>query len=145
MSVVLITGSSGLVGSESVNFFSKKGFDVIGIDNNLRKFFFGKDGDTNWIKNNLLKKNKNFKHQHLDIRNYDKLKKIFIKYKRKIKLIIHSAAQPSHDWAKNYPFIDFEVNARGTLNLLDLTKNFVLSPLLFLCLQIKFTVIIRIN
>jgi CDP-paratose 2-epimerase len=124
MSVVLITGSSGLVGSESVNFFSKKGFDVIGIDNNLRKFFFGKDGDTNWIKNNLLKKNKNFKHQHLDIRNYDKLKKIFIKYKRKIKLIIHSAAQPSHDWAKNYPFIDFEVNARGTLNLLDLTKKF---------------------
>ena len=124
MSVVLITGSSGLVGSESVNFFSKKGFDVIGIDNNLRKFFFGKDGDTNWIKNNLLKKNKNFKHQHLDIRNYDKLKKIFIKYKRKIKLIIHSAAQPSHDWAKNYPFIDFEVNARGTLNLLDLTEKF---------------------
>ena len=56
MSVVLITGSSGLVGSESVNFFSKKGFDVIGIDNNLRKFFFGKDGDTNWIKNNLFKK-----------------------------------------------------------------------------------------
>ena len=82
MSIVLITGSSGLVGSESVNFFCKKGFDVIGIDNNLRKIFFGKDGSTNWIKNKLIKKNKNFK-------NYFKSEiikdlKIFLKNTKKI-------------------------------------------------------------
>ena len=77
MSIILITGSSGLVGSESVNFFSKKGFDVIGIDNNLRKFFFGNDGSTHWGKNRLLKTNKNFKSLNLDIRNYNGLEKIF--------------------------------------------------------------------
>ena len=71
MSVVLITGSSGLVGSESVNFFSEKGFNVIGIDNNLRKFFFGNEGSTNKIKNYLLKKNKRFKSCNIDIRNFN--------------------------------------------------------------------------
>jgi len=124
MSVVLITGSSGLVGSESVNFFCDKGFDVVGIDNNLRQFFFGKDGSTNWVKNSLLKRNKNFKSFHIDIRNYNKLEKIFKLYKKKISLIIHSAAQPSHDYGKNFPIIDFNVNASGTLNLLELTKRY---------------------
>ena len=80
MSLVIITGSTGLVGSEAVNFFSDKGFDVIGVDNNLRKFFFGKDGSTIWVKNKLLKRNKNFKNLNIDIRNYEKLKKIFKKY-----------------------------------------------------------------
>jgi len=124
MSVVLITGSSGLVGSESVNFFCDKGFDVIGIDNNLRKFFFGSDGSTLWVKNLLLKKNKNFKSLNIDIRNYNKLEKLFQKYKKKISLIIHCAAQPSHDYGKNFPIIDFNVNATGTLNLLELTKKY---------------------
>ena len=124
MSLVLITGSSGLVGSESVNFFSDKGFDVVGIDNNLRKFFFGNDGSTHWIKNSLLKKNKKFKHYSTDIRNYLALEKIFKKYKKKISLIIHCAAQPSHDYGKNFPIIDFDVNAKGTLNLLELTKKY---------------------
>ena len=123
MSVVLITGSSGLVGSESVNFFSKKGFDVIGIDNNLRKFFFGKEGSTFWIKNKLLKQNKKFKSLSIDIRNYNSLEKVFKRYKKNISLIIHCAAQPSHDYGKNYPIIDFNVNATGTLNLLELTKK----------------------
>tara|TARA_B100000941_G_C28503156_1_gene555576 strand:- start:818 stop:1861 length:1044 start_codon:yes stop_codon:yes gene_type:complete len=123
MSVVLITGSTGLVGSESVEFFSKKGFDVIGIDNNLRKFFFGKEGDTTRIKNKL-KKNNSYIHYNIDIRNFSALEKIFKKYNKKISLIIHTAAQPSHDWAKNYPKIDFEVNASGTLNLLELTKKY---------------------
>ena len=77
MSIVLITGSSGLVGSESVNFFSKKGFDVIGIDNNLRKFFFGNEGSTNKVKNDLLKNNKRFKSYNTDIRNYNTLEKIY--------------------------------------------------------------------
>ena len=88
MSVVLITGSTGLVGSEAVNFFCKKGFDVIGIDNNLRKFFFGKDGSTIWIKNKLLKSNKNFKNYSVDIRNFHNLKKIYRKYSKDISLII---------------------------------------------------------
>ena len=124
MSVVLITGSSGLVGSESVNFFSKKGFDVIGIDNNLRKFFFGNEGSTDKIKNNLLKNNKKFKSFNIDIRSYTSLEKIYKIYKKNISLIIHCAAQPSHDYGKNFPILDFNVNATGTLNLLELTKKY---------------------
>ena len=133
MSIVLITGSTGLVGSEAVNFFSNKGFEVIGIDNNLREFFFGKEGSTNWIKKKLYEKNKKFKNFAVDIRNYDNLKKIFSKYKKNLKLIIHCAAQPSHDYGKNHPIIDFNVNATGTLNLLELTKKYCPdSPFIFM-------------
>ena len=124
MSIVIITGSSGLVGSEAVNFFSKKGFEVIGIDNNLRRFFFGNDGSTLWLKNKLLKSNKKFKNYSIDIRNFNSLNKIFKKYSKNISLIIHCAAQPSHDYGKNFPMIDFNVNATGTLNLLELTKKY---------------------
>ena len=124
MSIVLITGSSGLVGSESVNFFSKKGFDVIGIDNNLRKFFFGNEGSTNKIKNDLLRNHKNFKSYNIDIRSYNGLEKIYKKYKKNISLIIHCAAQPSHDYGKKFPILDFNINATGTLNLLELTKKY---------------------
>ena len=124
MSNVLITGSTGLVGSESVKFFCRKGFDVLGIDNNFRKFFFGKDGDTVWVKKKLNDKFKNYKHHNIDIRNLDKLESLFKKYKKNIKLIIHSAAQPSHDWAATNPLVDFEINARGTLNLLELTVKY---------------------
>ena len=124
MSVVLITGSTGLVGSEAVKFFCEKGFDVVGIDNNLRKFFFGKDGSTSWVKNRLIKNYKNFRNYETDIRNLNKLKKIFNKYKKNISILIHCAAQPSHDYGKNYPIIDFNVNATGTLNLLELTKKY---------------------
>ena len=122
MAVVLITGSCGLVGSEASEFFSKKGFEILGIDNNSRKSFFGKDGDVNWIKNRLEKNFKFYKHFNIDITNYKGLEKIFKKYKKNISLIIHAAAQPSHDWAKNKAFIDFDINAKGTLNLLELTK-----------------------
>ena len=133
MSIVLITGSCGLVGSESVKFFSSKGFDIVGIDNNYRAKFFGKDGDTNWIKRNLIKIHKNYIHKNVDIRNYLALEKIFKKYKSSIKLIIHSAAQPSHDWAKKQPFVDFNINALGTLNLLNLTKKYSYNaPFIFL-------------
>ena len=133
MSVVLITGSTGLVGSESVRFFCKKGFDVIGIDNNLRKFFFGKDGSTLWLKNKLLKDFKNFKNFNVDIRNFTSLNKIFKKYSKNISLIVHCAAQPSHDYGKNFPIIDFNINATGTLNLLELTKKYsALSPFIFM-------------
>jgi len=124
MSIAIITGSSGLVGSESVNFFSQKGFDVIGIDNNLRQTFFGKEGSTNWVKSQLLKKNENFKSFNIDVRNSSGLDKIFKKYKKEIAIVIHCAAQPSHDYGKNFPVIDFNVNATGTLNLLELTKKY---------------------
>ena len=124
MSVALITGSAGLVGSEAVKFFCDKGFDVVGIDNNLRKFFFGKDGSTSWVKKKLKRDYKNFYNYNTDIRNFNSLEKIFRKYSKKISIIIHCAAQPSHDYGKNYPTIDFNVNATGTLNLLELTKKF---------------------
>lgn len=126
MKIALITGSCGLVGSESVNFLIKKKFHVIGIDNNLREFFFGKDGSTLWLKQNLTKKHKKkYKHQNIDIRNYEKLNNLFKKYKKKIKIVIHAAAQPSHDWATSNPEVDFGVNANGTHNLLMLTKKYL--------------------
>ena len=133
MSVVIITGSSGLVGSESVEFFCKKGFDVVGIDNNLRNHFFGKDGSTIWVKKKLLNKHKNFKSNNIDIRNFNSVEKIFKKYKKNISLIIHCAAQPSHDYGKKFPILDFNVNATGTLNLLELTKRYCPdSPFIFM-------------
>ena len=133
MSVVIITGSSGLVGSESVEFFCKKGFDVVGIDNNLRNHFFGKDGSTIWVKKKLLNKHKNFKSNNIDIRNFNSIEKIFKKYKKNISLIIHCAAQPSHDYGKKFPILDFNVNATGTLNLLELTKRYCPdSPFIFM-------------
>jgi CDP-paratose 2-epimerase len=123
MKYIIITGSSGLVGSESVSFFHQKGFKVIGIDNNLRLFFFGKSASTNWKKKIQIQNFKNFLHYKIDIRNYQKLEKIFLKYKSKISCIIHAAAQPSHDWAAKDPKTDFTVNALSTLNLLELTKK----------------------
>ena len=122
MKIALITGSCGLVGSESAIFFSKKGFKIIGIDNNARKFFFGKDGDISWVRSKLKSNLKNYSHLNTDIRNFKGLEKIFRKYKKYIKIIIHAAAQPSHDWAKDKPFIDFDINAKGTLNMLELTR-----------------------
>jgi len=133
MPIVIITGSVGLVGSEAVNFFSQKGFEVIGIDNNLRKFFFGNDGSTSWLKRKIIKNNPKYKHFNVDIRNYQSLEKIFKIYKKSISLIIHCAAQPSHDYGKNFPKIDFDVNASGTLNLLELTRKFCpKSPFIFM-------------
>ena len=133
MSIVIITGANGLVGSEAVSFFSKKKYTVIGIDNNLRKFFFGEDGSTSWIKRKIIKENKNYIHHNIDIRNSQALNKLFKSYKNNISLIIHCAAQPSHDYGKNYPQIDFNVNATGTLNLLELTKKYCLnSPFIFM-------------
>ena len=123
MKICIITGSNGLVGSSAVEFFLKKKFKVIGIDNNLREYFFGKEGSTSWVKKINLGKN-NFEHKNIDIRNYKKIETIFKNYQDKIKLIIHAAAQPSHDWAAKEPLTDFTVNANGTLNLLECTRIF---------------------
>lgn len=123
MSMVIITGSTGLIGSEAVKFFHEKGMTIVGIDNNMRKYFFGEEGTTEWNKVELIKSYPNYIHYDADIRNYDEINKIFEKYKNEIKLVIHAAAQPSHDWAAKEPFTDFTVNANGTLNLLEATRN----------------------
>ncbi len=128
---ILITGSCGLVGSELVKFFLKKNFVVLGIDNNLRKYFFGKDGSTKWVEK-IISKNQNYNHYNIDIRNFQKLEKIF-KLNKNITAVIHAAAQPSHDWAKKEPFVDFDVNAKSTLNLLELVRKYKINiPFVFL-------------
>ncbi len=118
MSIAIITGSAGLIGSESVQYFHEKGFEIWGIDNNMRKYFFGEDGSTDWKKKELSQL-KNYKHFEIDIRNTDEVNRLFKKAKRDLKLVIHCAAQPSHDWAAKEPITDFTVNANGTLNLLE--------------------------
>jgi len=124
MKTAIITGSGGLIGSESVRFFSNKGFYIIGIDNDMRSYFFGKDASTKWNVEELKEKIKEYSHYDLDIRDYENLEKIFKEYNSDISLIIHTAAQPSHDWAAKEPFTDFTINAKGTLNLLELTRKY---------------------
>ena len=121
--ICVVTGSSGLIGSESVEFFSKKFDKVIGIDNNMRQYFFGENTSTEWNTNRLLEKVENFEHISADIRVLEDIEKVFSEYGSDIKLIIHSAAQPSHDWAAREPITDFTVNANGTLNMLELYRR----------------------
>jgi len=123
MDIAIITGSAGLIGSEAAEFFSKKNFKIVGIDNNLREYFFGEDGSTDWNKNRLEKDIAGYTHKNVDIRDVGELAKIFKQYNTDIKLIIHTAAQPSHDWAAKEPFVDFSVNATGTLNLLEMARQ----------------------
>jgi CDP-paratose 2-epimerase len=124
MKVALITGSGGLIGSEAVSFFADK-FDVVaGIDNNLRQYFFGKEASTDWNRNRLSEKFKNYNDHSVDIRDFTQLETIFKKYGTSISLIVHTAAQPSHDWAAKEPLTDFSVNATGTVNLLELTRQY---------------------
>lgn len=115
---VLITGSAGLIGSEAVRFYGKQGWKIIGIDNNMRRYFFGDEASTDWNRKKLEEEfPNNYTHYNVDIRDNDKIKDIFKKYK--FDLIVHAAAQPSHDWAAKEPFTDFTVNANGTLVLLE--------------------------
>jgi|SRR6185369_4811886 len=120
---VLITGSAGLIGSESAKFFAEKDFEIHGIDNNMRQYFFGPEASTEWSRKKLEEKlKKSYKHYTVDIRDNVSLEKIF--KKNKFDLIIHTAAQPSHDWAAREPLTDFGVNAVGTLNLLELYRKY---------------------
>lgn len=122
MKVAIITGSAGLIGSEAVSFLSDK-FDIVaGIDNNLRQYFFGAGGSNEWNKERLQERFSNYRHYSVDIREAGALEKLFAEYNTDIKLILHTAAQPSHDWAANEPFTDFTVNANGTLNLLEMNR-----------------------
>lgn len=117
---VLVTGSSGLIGSEAVVHFDEQGHDVVGIDNNMRRVFFGPQGDTTWNRDRLVATTRHFQHLDLDIRDRQGIFELF--RKRPFDLIIHCAAQPSHDKAAQIPVLDFEVNALGTLNLLEATR-----------------------
>jgi len=124
MDVALITGSAGLIGAEAVRFFSNKGFKIVGIDNDMRKEFFGKEASTKWSREKLESEIIDYVHYSDDIRDRAAMEKIFKQYGDDIKIVIHTAAQPSHDWAAKDPFTDFTVNANGTLTLLEMTRQY---------------------
>ena len=124
MKVCIITGSAGLIGSEAVEFFSDYFDKIIGIDNNQRSEFFGAEASTVWRAAELVQNVDNYIHQVIDICDYKAVIEVFEKYGKDIDLVIHTAAQPSHDWAANFPHVDFNVNAGGTLNLLEATRMF---------------------
>jgi CDP-paratose 2-epimerase len=118
---VLVTGSSGLIGSEAVAFFDQRGWRVDGVDNNMRRDFFGADGDTTWNLERLRGATRHFEHHPLDIRDRAAMRELVRTLRPD--LVIHAAAQPSHDLAKDRPFDDFDVNAGGTLNMLEAVRQ----------------------
>ncbi len=122
MSVAIVTGSSGLIGSETVKFLQAQGLTVVGIDNNMRQYFFGADGSVDW-NTKKLSSLPGFTHLALDIRNEQDIGQVFARYGKDISLVVHAAAQPSHDWAAKEPFTDFTVNAYGTLVMLEATRK----------------------
>ena len=125
MSIAIVTGSAGLIGSEASRHFAKSGLTVVGIDNDMRAEFFGKEASTKWQQNQLEKElGEKYIHVSGDIRDDDLIENLYKKYSSDIKLIVHTAAQPSHDWAARDPKKDFTVNANGTLNLLENTRQF---------------------
>src|ERR1700676_3349289 len=118
---VLVTGSSGLIGSEAAEHFDRQGHEVVGVDNNMRRVFFGPAGDTLWNLERLKSVTKRFTHTALDIRDRTAIEELF--RTQRFDLIVHCAAQPSHDKAREIPLLDFEVNALGTVNLLEATRQ----------------------
>ncbi len=122
MNIAVVTGSGGLIGSESVSFLSKEFDLIVGIDNNLRAYFFGETASTFWNIERLQNQFLNYRHNNVDIRDYSALEKIFKDYNSDITLVVHTAAQPSHDWAAKEPLTDFTINANGTMNMLELTR-----------------------
>jgi CDP-paratose 2-epimerase len=121
--VAIVTGSGGLIGSESVRFFSERGLDVLGIDNDMRARFFGPEASTRQVSASLTAELDSFRHLDLDIRDADGVMDVFARHSSEIELIVHTAAQPSHDWAASDPETDFTVNANGTLNLLEAARK----------------------
>lgn len=123
MSVAIITGSAGLIGSEAATYFAGQGLSVVGIDNDMRGYFFGNDASTRWNRQALQKRIPSYTHYDSDIRDQEAIERIFTRYGNNISLVIHTAAQPSHDWAAREPLTDFTVNANGTLCLLEATRQ----------------------
>jgi CDP-paratose 2-epimerase len=129
MTVALITGAGGLIGSEAAVFFGGLGYDVVGIDNDMRSVFFGPDGSTRWNRRRVERElGAGYVHHDLDIRDRDAILAIFRRYGTAIGLVVHTAAQPSHDWAAKEPFVDFDINAVGTLNMLEGTRLHSAEP-----------------
>ena len=120
--IAIITGSAGLIGSQACRFFSEKGYKIIGIDNDMRAYFFGEGSSTKDSLESLKSKINEYEHYNIDIRDYQKLSEVFSKYSSDIDIVIHTAAQPSHDWAANEPLTDFGINATGTMNMLEVTR-----------------------
>ncbi len=123
MSVAIITGSAGLIGSEAAKHFAAQGLDVVGVDNDMRRVFFGDEASTAWNRQKLESELSNYEHRSLDIRDRDGIEALFRDRGRDVELVVHTAAQPSHDWAARDPHMDFSVNANGTLNLLEATRQ----------------------
>jgi CDP-paratose 2-epimerase len=123
MPIVIITGAGGLIGSESVRYFASEGFDVLGVDNDLRAYFFGPDASTAHVCAQLAREVGAFRGVELDIRDRDGMERLFAQNAKEIELVVHTAAQPSHDWAAREPHTDFSVNAVGTLNLLEAARQ----------------------
>lgn len=123
MSIAIITGSAGLIGSEASAFFAEsRGLEIVGIDNDMRRSFFGNDASTSASLARLKQRlGKQYTHFDTDIRDHDTIAKIFARYGRDVSLVVHTAAQPSHDWAATDPSTDFTVNANGTANVLEAT------------------------
>lgn len=125
MSIALVTGSAGLIGSEASRHFAEKGLHVLGVDNDMRKRFFGDEASTSWQRQQLTDQlGEKYEHVEIDIRDREAVESLFKKHGKDISLIVHTAAQPSHDWAAREPHTDFFVNAVGTLNLLEATRQF---------------------
>jgi CDP-paratose 2-epimerase len=124
LSVAIITGSSGLVGSEAVRHFAAKRLHVVGIDNDMRSYFFGADASTEWMRRTLQSSVRGYEHNCTDIRDQEAIFRLFRRFGHDISLVIHAAAQPSHDWAAREPLTDFAVNATGTLIMLEATRQF---------------------
>lgn len=123
MSIAIVTGSAGLVGSEAIRYFAELGFETVGIDNDMRAYFFGIEASTMWNRNRLATEVPGYSHVAVDIRDEGEINRLFGRYGRAIRLIVHAAAQPSHDWAAREPLVDFDVNARGTLVLLQAART----------------------
>lgn len=124
MSVVLISGAAGLIGSEAAVHFGNQGFHVVGIDNDMRRHFFGDDASVLSNLERLRSALPAYEHHNIDIRDDMSIKSLFERYGHEIALVIHTAAQPSHDWAARDPFTDFAVNANGTLVMLEATRQY---------------------
>jgi len=122
MKIAIVTGSAGLIGSEAVSVLSKRFDMIVGIDNNMRAYFFGDNASVTWNKERIENTIENYKHYQIDIREFSDLEILYKTYGTDIKLIVHTAAQPSHDWAAKEPLTDFTVNANGTINLLECTR-----------------------
>jgi CDP-paratose 2-epimerase len=134
MSVAVVTGAAGLIGSEAARHFAGRGLDVVGIDNDMRAVFFGPEASTSWNVEALRRElGSSYRHSNLDVRDREGILELFADLGADVELVVHAAAQPSHDWAAREPFTDFDINAGGTLNLLEATRRHAPESVFIFC------------